>query len=48
MDPMSSYERMIVHAEFTETPDIVTESAGFGRERHVIIKFSEEKNPVAA
>ncbi len=43
MDPMSSYERMIVHAEFTETPDITTESAGTGRDRHVVLRFTEEK-----
>jgi spoIIIJ-associated protein len=47
MDPMSSYERMIVHAEFTETPDIATESAGFGKDRHVVLKYTEEKIPVA-
>lgn len=43
MDPMSSYERMIVHAEFTDTNDIVTESTGQGRERRIIIRFSEGK-----
>lgn len=43
MDPMSSYERMIVHSEFTETKDIVTESTGSGRDRHVTIRFSESK-----
>ncbi len=43
MDPMSSYERMIVHAEFTETPDIATESSGYGKERHVVLKFTEGK-----
>jgi len=47
MDPMSSYERMIVHAEFTETPDIATESAGFGKDRHVVLKYTEEKVPVS-
>jgi predicted RNA-binding protein Jag len=41
MDPMSSYERMIVHSEFANTPDIVTESAGGGRDRHVVIRFKE-------
>lgn len=45
MDPMSSYERMIVHAEFTETPDIGTESAGYGKDRHVVLKYTEEKVP---
>lgn len=43
MDPMSSYERMIVHAQFTEVPDIATESSGQGKERRVILKYTEEK-----
>lgn len=43
MDPMSSYERMIVHAEFSNTSDIITESTGVGRDRRVIIRFSESK-----
>lgn len=43
MDPMSSYERMIVHAEFTEAEDIKTESTGQGRERRVIIRYTEIK-----
>ena len=45
MDPMSSYERMIVHAEFTETSDISTDSTGFGKERRVIIRYTENKTP---
>lgn len=43
MDPMSSYERMIVHSEFSEVSDIKTESAGVGKERRVILKYTEEK-----
>lgn len=43
MDPMSSYERMIVHSEFSEVPDIKTESAGVGKERRVVLKYTEEK-----
>jgi spoIIIJ-associated protein len=43
MDPMSSYERMIVHAEFTEVDDIQTESTGQGRERRVTIRYTEIK-----
>lgn len=43
MDPMSSYERMIVHAEFTLTPDIATESSGFGKDRHLVLKYTETK-----
>ena len=41
MDPMSSYERMIVHSEFSEVPDIGTESLGVGRERRVVIKYTQ-------
>lgn len=41
MDPMSSYERMIVHAEFTEIPDIATESSGYGKDRHVVLRYTE-------
>ena len=48
MDPMYSYERMIVHAEFTEMPDIATESAGHGKDRHVVLKYIEEKTPATA
>jgi spoIIIJ-associated protein len=48
MEPMSSYERMLVHAEFTDTPDIVTESTGYGRDRKVVIKHTESKNPSSA
>ena len=44
MEPMSSYERMIVHAEFSETPDIMTESSGKGKERHVVLKYTESKS----
>lgn len=41
MDPMSAYERMIVHAEFTNTPDIETSSTGVGKNRHIILKYTE-------
>ena len=44
MDPMSSYERMIVHAEFTEVKDITTESTGYGKDRRVIIRYTESKD----
>jgi len=47
MDPMSSYERMIVHAEFTEIADIATESSGYGKDRRVILRYTEEKIPAA-
>lgn len=41
MDPMSSYERMIVHSEFAEVPDIQTTSQGGGKERRVVLRFVE-------
>lgn len=41
MDPMSSYERMIIHSEFVNVPDIKTESQGVGKERRVILRFTE-------
>lgn len=45
MEPMSSYERMLVHAEFSDTPDIATESSGYGKDRHVTIRYTESKTP---
>lgn len=45
MDPMSSYERMIIHAQFTEVSDITTESLGQGKDRRVVLKYTEEKSP---
>ncbi len=41
LPPMSSYERMLVHSYLQNLPDIVTESAGVGRERRVVIKYKE-------
>jgi spoIIIJ-associated protein len=48
MDPMSSYERMIVHSEFSDTPDIATESSGYGKDRHITLRFTESKTPSLA
>ncbi len=38
MEPMTSYERRIIHATLTEYPDIMTESAGEEPNRRVVIK----------
>ena len=38
LQPMSSYERRIIHIELAERPDIVTESIGEGPERRVVIR----------
>jgi spoIIIJ-associated protein len=39
MDPMSSYERMVVHSTLAGYPDISTESTGIGKERKVKVKY---------
>ncbi len=41
LDPMSSYERMIVHSFFEGVKDIKTESVGVGERRRVVIKYVE-------
>ena len=38
LPPMNAYERRLVHSEITTHPDLKTESAGIGKERHVVIK----------
>ena len=47
MSPMNAYERMIVHATFANDPHIATESSGEGKVRHVILKYTSNKQPVA-
>jgi spoIIIJ-associated protein len=39
MDPMSSYERMLVHSFLEGAADIKTESKGEGASRRVVIKY---------
>ncbi len=41
MEPMSSYERMLVHTILTEDNHIETQSTGFGRDRRVVVKFKK-------
>ena len=43
LEPMSSYERMIVHSFFQEAKDLKTESVGEGEKRRVVIKYVEPK-----
>lgn len=38
MDPMTAYDRRIVHSVLGECPDVKTESIGDGFERRVVIK----------
>lgn len=41
MTPMTAYERMIVHSALANEPDIRTESHGEGRDRRVVICYTE-------
>ncbi len=41
MDPMSSYERMLVHSALQGEANIKTESIGEGRERRLVVKYVE-------
>jgi len=38
LDPMTPYERRIIHAELAERSDVITESMGEGDDRRVVIK----------
>ena len=40
MPPMSSYERLVIHELFAEDPEIKTESAGEGKFRHIVLKYT--------
>ncbi len=39
MEPMSSYERMVVHSTLAGIPDISTESVGLGKDRRLKVKY---------
>ncbi len=39
LEPMSPYERLVVHELFAEDPEIGTESAGEGKFRHIVLKY---------
>ena len=39
MDPMSAYERLVVHELFAEDPQIQTTSEGEGKFRHIVLKY---------
>ena len=42
MNPMSAYERMIIHSMFSDDKEILTESEGMGPARHIILKYNQE------
>lgn len=39
VDPMSAFERRIVHEFLSDSPDLKTESQGLGKSRRVVIKY---------
>jgi spoIIIJ-associated protein len=39
MNPMTPYERMIIHSIFASAKDIKTESIGEGKNRRIVIKY---------
>lgn len=39
VDPMTAFERRIVHEFLSDAPDLKTESIGVGRDRRVVIKY---------
>lgn len=41
LEPMSSYERMVIHSFFEGATDLKTESKGDGERRRVVIKYLE-------
>ena len=42
LQPMSAYERRIIHMTLAEDPDIITESRGEGETRSVVIKPAQQ------
>ena len=38
MDPMTTYERRIVHLELSQNTDVITESIGEGESRKIVVK----------
>ena len=41
LEPMSAYERLVVHELFADDAEIKTESAGEGKFRHIVLKYTK-------
>ncbi len=48
MSPMNSYERRIIHSLFANDREISTESVGEGKVRRVVLKYTNNKSPIAS
>ena len=44
LDPMTPFERRVIHEYLQNYSDISTESAGVGKDRHVVIKFIKKNS----
>lgn len=42
LQPMSPYERRIIHMKLKENPNVITESEGVGQHRHIVVIPVEE------
>ena len=42
LDPMTAYERLVIHELFADDPEIKTESRGEGKFRHIVLKYIEK------
>lgn len=48
LEPMSSWQRRIVHMVISETEGVESESLGEGRDRHIVIKLITQDTPKKA
>ncbi len=46
LEPMNGYERRIIHTFLEKDKNIVTDSEGLGKDRHIVIKFVENKDSI--
>lgn len=44
LEPMSAWQRRVVHMVISETERLSSESAGEGKERHIVIKLKSEES----
>ncbi len=43
LEPMSAWQRRVIHMVISETEGLSSESAGEGRDRHIVIKIQDAK-----
>lgn len=48
MEPMSAYDRLIVHEFLDGAPNIKTESIGQGRDRRIVIKYVDDVSGITS